>query len=442
MKLRNKITFFFLWFCPLLVLSQNGFQFEQGKKKVTIPFQLINNLIFIPLELNGVALNFLLDSGVDQTILLSLDDKEEVSLHSVQKIKLRGLGSSEPVEALRSSRNRLSYKNWIDPDHELYIVLDQRFNFSAHIGIPVNGIIGYHFFKNHVVDINYDHRKLTIYPSDELPRKKWKKYATVPLTIEKNKPYLTGDVTISKNIIPSKLLVDLGNSDALWLFENPRSGFTIPPLRFEDYLGRGFSGDIFGYRTKIGGFALAGHQFTAPVVAFPDSLSIQSVNRVADRMGSVGGEILKRFRVVFDYTHGNMYLRKGRHFEDAFSYNLSGIELQNDGMQWVQETMSLQTTNIDNTFDNTGSKVNGNFRLKFMLKPVFSIAAIRKNAAAEACGLQCGDILVSINGEKAYHYTLQELNELMRSGDGKWIYLEVERNGKVLKFSFQLKELL
>ena len=88
--------------------SQEGFQLETDKKKVTIPFQLINNLIFIPINVNGVELNFLLDTGVEETILLSLEDKESLELKNVEKIKLRGLGSEEAIEGLKSKNNTLS----------------------------------------------------------------------------------------------------------------------------------------------------------------------------------------------------------------------------------------------------------------------------------------------------------------------------------------------
>jgi hypothetical protein len=43
--------------------------------KVKIPFQLINNLVFIPINVNGVELTFL-DSGVKETILFSLEEKK------------------------------------------------------------------------------------------------------------------------------------------------------------------------------------------------------------------------------------------------------------------------------------------------------------------------------------------------------------------------------
>jgi hypothetical protein len=92
----NKITLFFLLLIYVFpVFAQDGFQFKNGANKVSISFQHINNLVFIPLNVNGVELTFLLDSGVKETILFSLDEREEVSLKNIQKVTLRGLGSEE-----------------------------------------------------------------------------------------------------------------------------------------------------------------------------------------------------------------------------------------------------------------------------------------------------------------------------------------------------------
>jgi hypothetical protein len=84
----------------VLFLPKKGFQFEKASIK-SIPFKLINNLVFIPIKVN-VELNFLLDTGVDETILFSLEDKKEVRFFNTERILLKGLGSQE-VEGLKST---------------------------------------------------------------------------------------------------------------------------------------------------------------------------------------------------------------------------------------------------------------------------------------------------------------------------------------------------
>ena len=443
MKKTVILCFLFIYVFP--VLGQEGFLFEKNVDKVVIPFKFINNLIFIPIKVNGIELNFLLDSGVQETILFSMEDKKEVSFFNVEKITLRGLGSEESIEGLKSGNNTLEVKGLKYTNHLLYIVLDQSFNLSYHIGIPVNGIIGYNFFKSNLVEINYERKRITVYRDKQKIRKKIEnKFQHVPITIERSKPYITGSLVLNAVEIPVKLLIDIGNSDALWLFQNDSKMIKIPEKNFEDYLGKGFSGDVEGRRALIKKFTMSKFEFYNPIIAFPDTISIRHVTMVKDRSGSVGSEILKRFTVVFDYPNQKMFLKKNGSFYTPFSYNKSGIELQHHGLQWVQETVRLETIPIVKSDDLSFKKSeNGNnFKYKFVLKPIYIIANVRKNSPAALSGLQKGDIVVNINNEPAYQYTLEKINALLKSEEEKWITFDVERDSQLMKFKFQLLNVL
>lgn len=443
MKKTVILCFLFIYVFP--VLGQEGFLFEKNADKVVIPFKFINNLIFIPIKVNGIELNFLLDSGVQETILFSMEDKKEVSFFNVEKITLRGLGSEESIEGLKSGNNTLEVKGLKYTNHLLYIVLDQSFNLSYHIGIPVNGIIGYNFFKSNLVEINYERKRITVYRDKQKIRKKIEnKFQHVPITIERSKPYITGSLVLNSVEIPVKLLIDIGNSDALWLFQNDSKMIKIPEKNFEDYLGKGFSGDVEGRRALIKKFTMSKFEFYNPIIAFPDTISIRHVTMVKDRSGSVGSEILKRFTVVFDYPNQKMFLKKNGSFYTPFSYNKSGIELQHHGLQWIQETVRLETIPIVKSDDLSFKKnENGNnFKYKFVLKPIYIIANVRKNSPAALSGLQKGDIVVNINNEPAYQYTLEKINALLKSEEEKWITFEVERDSQLMKFKFQLLNVL
>ncbi len=429
---------------PLSVLAQEGFQFENKVDKVSIPFKFINNLVFIPIKVNGIELNFLLDTGVEETILFSLEDKKEISFSNIEKITLRGLGSDEAIEGLKSTGNTLELNDMKSGNHPLYIILDQDFNLSSHIGIPVNGIIGYQFFKNQLVEINYEKKRVILYKENSKNRKKIeRKYNSLAITIEKSKPYLKSSIVMDSVEIPAKLLIDVGNSDAIWLFQNKSKSIKIPANNFEDYLGKGFSGDVEGKRARIPKFRISDFEFVNPIVAFPDSTSLKNVKMVDDRVGSVGGEILRRFSIVFDYSNEKLFLKKNREFSSPFHYNKSGLEIQHHGLQWVQETVRLQTVPIyRDTYDSKSDKTLTEFKYKFQLKPIFEIANVRKNSPAAKSGIQKGDIITKINNNPGYKYSLEEINSLLKSEEEKWISIEIERDSQVLKFRFQLLNVL
>ena len=73
---------------------------------------------------------------------------------------------------------------------------------------------------------------------------------------------------------------------------------------------------------------------------------------------------------------------------------------------------------------------------------MYTISNIRKNSPAQLSGLQKGDIIISINNVSGYKYSLQDINALLKSEEGKWLNFEVERKSQLLKYKFQLKSIL
>lgn len=442
MKLLTQLLCFLI--CIPSLLGQEGFQFTSNKSKISIPFKLINNLIIIPVEVNGVELNFLLDTGVEETILFSLDEKEEVKLFEVQKITLKGLGGQAPIEGLRSSKNRLTIPGLECNNHDILIVLDQEFNFSSSLGIPVNGIIGYHFFEKNLIEINYSKKKIYVYNENKIQRKKIiKRYEPMDITIENSKPYLQTSVIIDANSIFAKCLIDTGNSDPIWLFESKSDQIEVPVKNFNDFLGRGFSGDIHGKRAKIAKFSINEFEFKKPICSFPDSVSIKNVRMVENRLGSVGGELLKRFNVIFDYKNYKIYLKKNNAYNDSFRYNISGISIHHVGLQWINEIIPLKTELVSTTQNNHYSKKDTpEFRYNFQLKPVYEILSVREDSPAKKAGLLKGDEIVAINKKHTYKLSLQEMNTLLKGDVGDYILIEIKRKDKIINFRFRLEELL
>ena len=97
--MKRLILYIFVLLLHTSVLSQGKFQF-QGKNtdKQEVSFKLINNLIIIPLEVNGHKLSFILDTGVNKTILFNGIASDSISLNNVNSFFVRGLGSGEPIE--------------------------------------------------------------------------------------------------------------------------------------------------------------------------------------------------------------------------------------------------------------------------------------------------------------------------------------------------------
>ena len=434
-----KFKYFLLFlFVSVSVSAQNSFIVKDAKKTV-IPFKLINNLIFIPININGVDLTFLLDTGVMETLLFSLDN-QEMKLSNVEKIKFSGLGGDLSIDGFKSDKNIGKIGNdLINDSLTIFLILNQEFNISSHVGIPVNGVIGYHFFKNHPVTIDYMSKKITVYNDYNVFKKKVKKFEEFPISIEKSKPYLNTDVEMTNEKKSSKLLIDLGNSDPIWLFPTLIKDFVYNRPNIEDFLGRGFNGDIYGKRSRIHNFYIGNFKFEKPLTAMPDEFSIQHVHLVDDRKGSVGGEIMRRFTVAFDYPNQKIYLKKNKDFDDPFHFNMSGLDFRQDGLQWQEDMVRIETTKANSTGSQFTAQ-NEKFQYKFILKPIFSISGVRKNSPADLSGVRKDDRIISINGSKTVDMTLQEIMELMKSQEGKTIKMLIQRKTEQLTLSFTLED--
>lgn len=227
----------FLVLVPVLCAGQ-GFAIEGGGKVEKLKFELVNNLIVIPVEVNGTELSFLLDSGVGSPILFNISDRDSVQINNVSEITIRGLGKGRPIKALGSTGNTFRINNITNTDQKLFVVMDKDINLSPSLGVPVHGIMGYDLFRDFVVEINYARKKIKFHDPESYRYGVSKNAETLPLAIRDKKAYINGGLHLGgKEELPVKLLVDTGSSDAIWLFEDDR--ITVPDSHYDVFLGKG-----------------------------------------------------------------------------------------------------------------------------------------------------------------------------------------------------------
>lgn len=426
-----------------LTYSQSNFVIQNKKKSDKVKFKLINNLIVIPVEINGVELSFLLDTGVSKPIIFNfLNVSDTLKIKNAEKIFLRGLGAGESVEALKSKNNVFRIGDAIKLNQDLYAVYDANLNFAPRLGVPVHGILGFDLFKDLVVEINYSHKYIRITEPKKFKYKDCKKCEKFNLEFYNNKPYINTKVKINNKQIPVKLLIDSGGSDALWLFEDDTLGIVSSNKYFEDFLGHGLSGSVYGKRSKIDEFSLNRFVLKRANVAFPDSTSIFFAKKFAGRNGSLAGNILKRFNIIMDYQRATVIFKKNGYFKENFSYNKSGIELAHSGVRLVKEREnSVSDDNgLNNKTGENGTKIVFDTGYKFSLKPAYAIVELRMNSPAQKAGLKNGDIVLSVNGKPAHEFSLQQIMHKFYEDDGKKIRLRIDRGGVVLNYSFVLED--
>lgn len=429
---------------PAPTLSGQQFQLpESAGRSPKIRFELLNNLMVVPLEVNGTQLSFILDSGVGKPILFNLADRDSIELKNVRKLTIQGLGSGEPIEALSSVGNTFRLSSLVNRSQQVYVVLDKDLNFSPALGIPIHGIIGYDLFRDFVVEINYGRRYIRFHDPDTYKARKGKGMQTLPLDVDRKKAFLEGSVVVrdGQQMVPVRLLMDTGSSDAVWLFPDPEEGLEVPEKHYEDYLGKGLSGTIYGKRTKISQLRIGDFVLTDAKAAFPDMDSFQGIGELGERDGSLGGELLKRFNMVVNYPAGEITLSRNSHFRDPFLFNRAGIELEHAGMRYIAERIADSRGVVmesDDPFGNVQILLEGQTRLS--LVPEIVVSAIRAGSPAHEVGLREGDVILAVNGKSVHKFKLQEVMGMINDKKGKRVKLLIERFNRDLLFSFVLRE--
>lgn len=411
------------------LFSQSLFEMDSNKKQVKIPFDLVSNLIVIPVKLNGVELSFLLDTGVRETILFNVSKVDSLVLNNAKTFTIKGANNIE-VTALKSKSNFLEIGDLKSKAHDVYVVFNQDTNLSSYLGEEIHGILGHHLFKDFVVELSYSKRFVRVMKKRTY-KKKWKRYTLVNLTFSKGKPYVLVKIRGEKR----KLLLDTGMSDGVWMFEED-SLSTANYGYYEDFLGMSVSGEILGKRSKIEQLNFANETFMDVKVSYPDEATLpKEIKEFKERAGSIGGELLKRFTIVMDYSKAIMYLKPNSYLNDPFYYNKSGIILRQDGGAVENNNNNNKELLKNLESDNFISFVD----INYLLTPEFIVDIVREGSPADLAGLQKNDVLLEVNGLKTFHFTLKKINRHFYDEDDTLVRLKVERQGQVLSKEFLLK---
>lgn len=391
----------------------------QGRahKPVRIPFELINNLILIDVSINGSApLKLILDTGVGNVLITSLPIGEELFLESTRTVSLSGLGEGEPVEAFYTTGNKLNLSRVEGSNVDVLFLKEDIFRISLYMGTYVHGIIGYELFKNFAVEINYLEKELLLYDPDAFESKfrklpKHRKWFKFPISVVDRKPYLNVEYKHKPGApyIPVRLLIDSGSSNSFSLYSMTHEKIQTPKANLQTLLGMGLSGKVHGKLGRVQKMKIGNaFELKKPIVAFPDSQSVQRTFNLGNRNGSLGGGVLRRFKIIFHYRDGYILVRKNKNFGKNFYYNISGIEVN---------------TPLPNI-------------------PLYVVSEVRKNSLAAKKGIQKGDIIQYINGKATGGMDLNEVLTHIQKSQGVKINLGVKRDSTYKEIRLELKNKL
>ncbi|WP_258103013.1 aspartyl protease family protein [Marinoscillum sp. MHG1-6] len=388
--------------------SQIGFIMAPTVDKVEIEFERYNNLIVIPLQINNqLSLKFVLDTGAESIILTEKLFADFLNLNFIREITLNAPGVADSITAFVAHDVSLSLDKNLKADNMNVLVLAQDYiELQKNLGEEVYGIIGYEIFHRYVVDIQYDDNKLIIHRPETYKPKRFQ--TEVPITVSYAKPFIP--MVIEQNGLRDTLIfmVDTGASHAALVDVSTSHRLIYPKQVIPTRLGRGLGGEIPGKIGRMNKCIIDKYEFSDVLVSIPEDGAYSKAIKRGTKYGTIGGDLLSRFNVVFDYVHEKMYLDKGHNYKSPFEYNMSGMSLMAEGDDLDQ---IIVTHVID-------------------------------QSPAHVAGIQAGDIVIKINGQNLINSSLGNIQHLLRSRPRKKIRVTFLRHGEKIKSKFRLKRLI
>ena len=199
-------------------------------------------------------------------------------------------------------------------------------------GVPVAGVVGFELLQRFVVAIDYAARRLTItLPERFDPRDAG---TAVPFVFADHMPAVEGSV----DGIAGRFTIDTGSRGALALHQPFVESHDLvtryrPPI--EAVTGYGVGGAVRAKVTQAGELRLGPFAVHGPIT----ELVLSEKGALADRYlaGNVGGGVLRRFRVTFDYRHEQLYLAPYGDAVDEDPFDRAGLWLVPRGGALVVE---------------------------------------------------------------------------------------------------------
>ena len=361
---------------------------------VRLPFYSSNNLIILPVSINGSEpINFLIDTGVRSNILFSKTLGDAVGLEYTRRINIVGADGSDEIMAQVSPINTLDLGP-IEGRLQSLLVLEQDFfELESVIGVPVYGVIGYEFFKFNPVRINYDDGWLDFFKEKAIG---WKPpfYRKMDISIEDSKAYIQAKIRQKRGPrLDAKLLIDTGANHGLLLNRETSDSIQMPYLFIESELGQSLGGILYGYIGRVSKLNLGGLSMEDVLTSYPEETAYSAIIQASGRMGSLGAEVLGKTRIILDYPRKRLLVRKGQTFYSPFEFDMSGLIVK---------------------------KVPNNENRLY-------IGEVREGSPAFREGILPFDEILSINKVPTFLWELAEVFKLFRSEEGREIQLEMRR---------------
>jgi Aspartyl protease/PDZ domain len=396
----KKAFYCFIVFITLIsgtaVSAQEEFIEPPSKLITTIPFtQLTGGIVILQAKFGDFpdTLNFILDTGSSG---ISLDST------TVEYLQLKPTPTERTIRGIAGIR-KVSFL--YDQQLKLPGLVIDSLNFhinnyailTAVYGERIDGIIGFAVLSRYIVKLDYDSMKLSFHTKGTIryPRGG---YLLKPVISQ----LLAQSLRVrDEGSVNSKFIYDMGAGVCMMMSKDFISDSIFIDKNRKRWVkeGEGLGGKIDMELLVIREVKLGPYRFKkVPVYIFDDVNNVTSYPYMG---GLIGNDILRRFNVILNYAKSDIYIMPNTHYNDAFDYSYSGVEL-------------------------------------YLIDGLILIGDVAKGSPAEAVGLKEGDQVLAVN--KNFSQNLNQYKIAMQNPNER-VKIIYRRDGVINEVELKVKSI-
>ena len=365
----------------------NDYSLAGGATETTVPFQLVNNHLYADVSVNGgKPMPFIFDTGGHDILTPESAKALGVKFEGSQT-------SSGGGDALAQSGvaivNSIAVGKATLTNQPVSVM---SFNTPGVEGIHEGGMVGYEFFARFVTRIDYGNHTIIFIDKKHFNPKD--AGTPVPIRFYHQFPEVLG----TYDGIPARFGIDTGSRMPLML--------TGPFAKKNDIRARVTNGAEAMTGWGVGGpsrsFVFRGGVLKVGDVTIDHPLTMISTDKggagAAEAFpNNIGGGVLKRFVVTFDYDHNLIYMKP----------------------------VAGAVADLD-SFDRSGLWINAS-------DDGFKVIDVTKGGPAEAASIAKGDIITAVDGKPANAIRLYDMRAQLRNSTPGTVVIFAVKNGSATR---------
>ncbi len=283
--------------------------------------------------------------------------------------------------------------------HQLFAVAPVRMGFGVATGRPVDGLIGWEVLARFVTSFNYAENQVVLtLPDRATPPANAQ---MIPFVFYGTQPQI--DCAIDG--IPSQCTIDTGARDSLTIFGPYLAAHPeVQPAKLSatGVNGFGFGGPAFGRLGRLREIEIGGIALNDLVADY--TTQTQGALAAPFIAANLGGNLLRRFDITFDYGKQTMALVPNAAFKDPDQYERVGLFLVNKGGK-------------------------------------ATVADVRAGTPAADAGIARGDVIAAIDGVSTGSMSLEKVRATFYQPAGTVVRLDItSKDGTQRKVAITLRD--